>query len=298
LKNKTIIAITELISILILIGSSLYSVNAQMGHYYIRSDGSLDPSTLPIQHNGDTYTLTEDLNVLNAGIIIQKSGIVFDGAGHTLNGSNVQDSAGILITGNSDITVKNLIVKNFYYGFYVTKSNNDLFSTNTVENNFNGFYIYRDCNSTTIEGNKVRNNNNTGIWIRGSDYYSKILGNTITDNHIGLSLSGTTQTAAYHNNFENNEAHVILDMAYGNKWDSGSPGSGNYWGGYNGTDANNDGSGDAAYKITQYYNDKDNYPLMETFVIPEFPAPLIMITMLVTVSVLMFTRKKKPANPR
>lgn len=278
--------------------SCFYGVNAQMGHYYIRSDGSLDPSTLPIQRNGDTYTLTEDLNVLNAGIIIQKSGIVFDGSGHTLNGSNVQDSAGILITGNSDITVKNLIVKNFYYGFYVTKSNNDLFSTNTVEDNFNGFYIYRDCNNTTIEGNKARNNNNTGIWIRGSDYYSIVIGNTITDNHIGLCLSGTTQTTAYHNNFENNEAHVILDMAYGNKWDNGSPGGGNYWGGYNGTDVNNDGSGDTAYKMMQYYNDKDNYPLMNVFVIPEFPAPLFLIIMLAIVSVVVLARKKKSVELR
>jgi parallel beta-helix repeat protein len=264
-----------------------------MGHYYIRSDGSLDPSTLSIQRDGDVYTLSADLNVPNAGIIIQKSNIILDGAGHTLNGSNVKDSAGILITGNSDITVKNLVVKNFYYGFYVTKSNNDKFTGNTVESNVNGFYIYRDCNSTKIEGNTVRDNTNTGVWIRGSNCYSEIIGNTFFQNHIGLALSGTAATTINHNNFKNNEAHVILDMAYGNKWDNGSPGSGNYWDNYNGTDANTDNSGDTAYKITQYYSDKDNNPLMTQYAIPEFPGQLLVIVMLVCVSIALLTVKKK-----
>jgi len=295
LKYKKAVLLT--ISVLILSSVFCFTscVQAQMGHYYIRSDGSLDPSTLPIQRDGDVYTLNADLNVPNAGIVIQKSNIILDGAGYTINGSNVNDSAGILITGNSDITVKNLVVKNFYYGFYVTKSNNDKFTGNTVESNVNGFYIYRDCNNTKIEGNTVRDNKNTGVWIRGSNYYSEITGNSITQNHIGLALSGTTKTTINHNNFQNNEAHVILDMAYGNKWDNGSPGSGNYWDNYNGTDANHDNSGDTAYKITQYYNDKDNNPLMAQYAIPEFPTSLFALVMIVCVSIVLIARKKK--NP-
>lgn len=115
---------------------------------------------------------------------------------------------------------------------------------------------------------------------------------------MGLALSGCSLTTVYHYNFENNEAQVVIDKAYGTKWDNGSPGGENYWGGYNGTDNNSDGSGDSAYKVTQYYNDKDNYPLMNNFVVPEFPIALIFVVLVAVVTAMLLASKRRSFSSR
>ena len=49
---------------------------------YIRSNGDVDPSTLPIERSGNVYILKD--NILNYSITIEKNNVVIDGNGSLL----------------------------------------------------------------------------------------------------------------------------------------------------------------------------------------------------------------------
>jgi hypothetical protein len=81
------------------------------GIIYIKSDGTIDPPSAPIQKDGTTYTFTED--IVNQSIVIQMGGIALDGAGHKIE--NVGSGSGITIQ-VSLVEIRNLQIAGFYYG--------------------------------------------------------------------------------------------------------------------------------------------------------------------------------------
>jgi len=54
------------------------------GTIYIRANGLVDPSTAPIQRDGNLYTFTGNLF---DEIVIERDNIVVDGAGYTVQGT-------------------------------------------------------------------------------------------------------------------------------------------------------------------------------------------------------------------
>jgi len=53
--------------------------------FVIRRDGSVDPSTAPIQRAGDVYTFTDD--IVGYTIAVERDNVVIDGGGYTLQGN-------------------------------------------------------------------------------------------------------------------------------------------------------------------------------------------------------------------
>ncbi|MBN1244293.1 right-handed parallel beta-helix repeat-containing protein [Candidatus Bathyarchaeota archaeon] len=150
-----------------------------LGNIYIKADGSV-VGTNSIQRNGDLYILTANIS---DGIQVQKSSIVIDGAGYTLEGSGQASACGIDLTNGRhqdqsrdeiyNVTVKNMRITHWGHGIDCSINNNNTFIGNYVAN----------CSSTGVQihgsNNILRNNTlESGVLI----LYSGI--NVITENNI------------------------------------------------------------------------------------------------------------------
>ena len=154
--------------------------------YTINSDGTYTAENL--RRDGDTYTLTGNIN---CAIVIQRDGIVLDGAGYTLQGNGA--SSGIWLREKSNVVIKNLNIRNFRVGINFSP---DYMSSGTNEN----------C---SIMANNITNNTYGISLAESSNCY--VAGNYIADNTNGASLGGSG--VLRNNRFERNQ-YAILDHIY------------------------------------------------------------------------------------
>ena len=161
------------------------TVAQSFGNVTINADGSV--SGTGIQRNGNIYTLTGDIS---GGISVQKSYVVIDGAGYTVNGGgqyvgvDLSNGRGQNPSRNqiSNVTVRNLQIINCSYAIGNENTYNNTFIGNYISDSDMGFWITGSANNTLIH-NTVKNCT-TGISI---NYGSG--GNIITENNVMSSWS-------------------------------------------------------------------------------------------------------------
>lgn len=238
---------------------------------YIQTDGTVYPISAPIQRNGNIYTFTSNINSDTDGIVIEKNSTILDGAEHSLQGTNTASSNGIYLSGNYNVTIKNIDIKGFESGILL-----DAYSTynniigNTVESNVYGVNCWAYADNNSIIGNNITGNSLSGIWIAGSSS-DTVSENIIAENSLGINLQSSSNDSIYHNNFVDNPTQTSIYDSPG-VWDNGYPSGGNYWSDYSGVDLQNgpnqnqpgsDGIGDTPYNTSE--SNQDNYPLMQVF---------------------------------
>jgi len=155
--------------------------------YTINSDGTYVAENL--HRDGDTYTLTGDIN---CSIVIQRDGIVLDGAGYAIQGNG--DSSGVWLQDRSNIVIKNLNIRNFRVGIE--------FSLN--------YYSPEINENCSILDNTITDNTYGISLAQSSKCY--VAGNYITDNTNGAGVYGSD--IFRNNRFERNQ-YDILDNGYG-----------------------------------------------------------------------------------
>ena len=110
----------------------------------IKSDGSIDPATTPIERNGNVYTFKGDI----AGwtVASEKDNVVIDGNGFTLLGSG--NSTGVFLKNRNGVTLQNLSIVGFAYGIRLfaegylgMKSAGNTLTNNVVTGNQYGIYV-------------------------------------------------------------------------------------------------------------------------------------------------------------
>jgi parallel beta-helix repeat protein len=316
-KSAFLLVLLLLVFSVLVTFSQIASVKAKERTIYLRADGSIE-GTVKIGKDGNVYTFSGDLN---ASIIVEISNIQIDGAGFTLQGTGTEDSKGITLSEKSNVTIMNLEITNFYYGIYLKSSSNNNIQENNVTKNEYGIELWWLCSGNTISGNNLIDNVN-GIRIQvGSN--NILTGNYITKNNIGVTLDTSGHNTVslnyiadnefgmkfpfflevnewnnsiHHNSFVNNNKQYVAGRIhpYGwpptNTWYDSMSGEGNYWSDYNGTDSDGDGIGDTPYIVDEH--NKDNFPLMEPAIIPEFPSWLILpLFLMATFSAIIIKKK-------
>jgi parallel beta-helix repeat protein len=250
-------------------------VKAQyQGNISIGADGSVSPSTAPIERLGASYILTSDV----AGkITVKTNNIVFDGNGHVISGGYI----GIDLSSLSNVTITNTtITGTIWSGIAVLNASSNIISGNSFVDNNVGISL-------------------SSYWENGKCSHNVIVGNNFTGCSKVFWMYDGSRNTIYHNNFIKN-AVILDDFGYLehlgsiNIWDDGH-GFGNYWSDYltrypNATEIDNSGIGDIPYFVrpidyldtsstpmsiegrefwtklnAAYAANIDRYPLMEPF---------------------------------
>jgi len=169
----------------------------------IRADGDVDPSTVPIQRNGDAYTFTGNLN---GPIVVERDNIVIDGAGHSLQGNGTagelfirKSQTGINLTDRTNITIRNLQICSYNDGIYLDNSTHVNISENNITQNDNGIF---ETASTfaTISGNNIAQND-YGVFVTAKSSNNKISGNNIgASSSFGITLNYSDGNVIFDNN--------------------------------------------------------------------------------------------------
>jgi hypothetical protein len=229
----------------------------------INSDGSVEPENDFIAKTGNTYTLTANLSY-NYVVNIQRSNIIFDGAGHIINGTLpsiehgrwFSDGAGLSLEGVTNVTVRNIEITGFNdfdvvlensraCYFFKMKADDGVVLENSNSN------LITECNLAALT-EAVQ----PGIYLSSSNS-NKFYRNDIEDI---LLLTNSNDNNFLENNFV---IHAFLGGGGKNVWDNGS--FGNYWNDYltkypNASEIGNSGIGDTPYVID--VNNIDHYPLL------------------------------------
>ncbi len=204
------------------------------GTVYIRADGLVDPSDAPILNVGNVfYTFTDDIN---ESLVVERDNIVVDGAGYMLEGAG--DGIGISLTIRSNVTIKSLTIRKFYYGIYLFSSagntlsanriinnthgirfasyssNNSIFANNITNNN-RGIY-FGDSSSNSISANTITNNSEAGIYLMYSSDGNSVSANTIANNYRGIYLYSCSGNSIFANNITNNNCGIYLEFSSSN----------------------------------------------------------------------------------
>jgi parallel beta-helix repeat protein len=192
---------------------------------WINADGSISPSAAPISSvDNVTYTLTDNIvgNVTanSEAIIIVRDNIIIDGSGYTLQGTKTSPSWGILLTGVSNVTIKNMIITAFDYGIeLIGSSNNSVSGNNITANTNNGINFYSSSNNS-VSGNNVTANNGDGIGLYDSSHNNSVSGNNITaNNYYGMELDFSYNNSVSGNDITANSWGIYLGSSSDNSMD-------------------------------------------------------------------------------
>ena len=194
--------------ILLLVLCSSFVLHAEVGityageTIYIRAEGSVE-GTSKIQREGNVYTFTGDIS---DSLVVERDNIVVDGAGHVLEGAGA--GRGISLEGRSNITIKNIAVREFDFGMVLSNSSGNTISANAIANTSTGIYLVSRSDSNSVSANNIANNQ-FGISLTGASNNS-VSANNITNNDVGISLTGASNNSISANNMANNDVGISL----------------------------------------------------------------------------------------
>jgi len=198
--NKQIVTGLALTMFLVGILASAFSIRQIKASetIYIRADGSVDPSATPIMRSGDVYTFNDSIE---DSIVVQRSNIVIDGAGHDLEG--MLGGTGISLSDIQNVTIKNVTIKTFDKGIHLERcSICNITLTNVTMSYSYGVYVVRSSNNN-IAKNNISSNNVIGILLDTSTS-NRISGNNITrSTYEGISLYSSSDNNMSENSVTN-----------------------------------------------------------------------------------------------
>jgi parallel beta-helix repeat protein len=195
MKHKFILSAIHVCLIVVLIFAFVLLLETQPvkavmnGPIYIRANGSVDPPSAPISSiDNVTYTLTSDIT---NSTIVQRDNIILDGGGHKIQGGGFTFSKGVGLWGRKNVTVRNVVIKSFYYGIDIEYS----------------------AMNDRILGCSIANNTYAGVYV-GSSSGINVTGNIFSHNVAGVTLASSSNNVIRANTFVGDGLYV--SDSYGN----------------------------------------------------------------------------------
>jgi hypothetical protein len=172
---------------------------------YINADGSIQPQTAPIRREGSTYSLSG--NIVNFSLVLETDNIVLNGKGHTIQGDS-KDTAGSAIIiqplnytedmGRRNITITNLVLKNFVGGVDASYLFDSVITSNTIRCIYAvGLGIHSSSNQVS-NNTLVASDQNLGCGISVWGSLNNISQNDVTGFYKGVEIfAGDHNTVTY-----------------------------------------------------------------------------------------------------
>jgi parallel beta-helix repeat protein len=255
MRRRTALGILLLIIVfsgtltLCLLLPSVKAANFVSGTIYLRADGSIEPADAPVDVHGTTYTLTGDIQSPRTSycVVVERSGILLDGYGYTIEGWNLQEathasSTGIYVGAVTDIEIRNINIKGCIcgievqnaervniqnttidsmlkpesgdepYGFFLLQSANVNVEQNQLFNGYIGILV--QSSSCTISNNRIMDNAGAGVYIDAQDI--SVTSNLIARNDLGIEIIGSNNLIEANDILSNKRIGVFLGDSQGN----------------------------------------------------------------------------------
>ena len=185
----------------IIVTVGIKTVNAQTSptDVTIRDDGSVYPPTTLIQQTGNIYTLTGNLDgaitVLRSNVILNGNGFALtaggSGPGGVIVGCDYYSDSAPDLTGASNVTVENFIIKGGLLGISLMDTTDSLVFNNT------------------ISGTGVVDEQTAGVDVQNG-YSNNITGNNLEGNIVGMSFTESENNSIVNNVIETSNTGVAF----------------------------------------------------------------------------------------
>lgn len=138
--------------------TNTFTVDTRVTTKYIRNNTTGGDCTIIGTWNNatKTCTLVSDYTFSSGGIIINDSDITLDGGGHLITGSGGYTS-GISVQLKSNVTIRNIALRQFRYAVNLTSANNTVVWGNRFLSNTYGVYL-SGASSTQVYNNNFDSN--------------------------------------------------------------------------------------------------------------------------------------------
>jgi parallel beta-helix repeat protein len=134
-----------------------------------------------------TYTFTD--SIFNTSIVVQRSNVILDGNGRTLERSTSSDfDIGIYLEYLNNVTIKNANIKGYSIAIRFFQITNSLICGNNITDSVIIGIETAECSRITICKNNV-SNGNYGLYL-GHSPHSNVTGNIFSGNLQGLEVYG------------------------------------------------------------------------------------------------------------
>ena len=208
MNKRSVFSLALVVSLLGLLSFSVEIQNAHAPYLIIMimADGYISPPSANITTADNvTYTFTADIN---ASIIVQRSNIVIDGNGWTLNGVDFTIWEGFNVTDVSNVTITNVNIERFAsYSIYLESAALCVLSDNTVTGSEGGIGLFSSTGNT-VSNNLIAGCSEAIELVSASG--NVVSGNNLSDSSTGVYGFNSTDNAISENSIKANTQGIYL----------------------------------------------------------------------------------------
>ena len=172
---------------------------------------------LPYTINDSGYYIlnTSCSNLNDTAIVIGADNVVLDGNYKILDGNKTYNTSGIFVERHKNTTIKNLIIKEFYYGVYVAHSSDVKITNIALEGNDCGIAMLNSFNNM-LANITAMNNYEVGLKLSNASH-NKIVNITVSNNKYGVILDYNSNENALRNiKTSNNKVGISIEISHNN----------------------------------------------------------------------------------